>query len=819
MPQLSASLLVRLIDGVSGPARAAASALRGIGSAASSLSGKFSGDMTAHLRRAMEANSRLMHKMRGSLFDATAMGASAFAGLKAPTDLAREFESILLDIAQKADLGDEKMAALGKSIRALAPDIYQTSADTAKGVDFLAGMGLDPDKALEMMRPIGRAATAYRAEVEDLAKAGFAVFDNLKVDPKNFTQALDVMAQAGKEGAFEIKDMAREFPSLTAAAQALGMQGVDGVAKLSAALQIARKGAGTSSEAATNTANLMQKIISPETTKKFKSAGIDIRKELKKTQKTGGDVFEMIAKMVDKATKGDRALIGDFFQDKQVQDFLRPLLENIEEYKRIRDKSKGAKGVADADFERRIKTGDAQFKKFNIRLREFGLSIGAIVLPPINEMLGKLTELAGKAQELAERFPRLTRNMIIAAAGFIGLRVAASALGWAFAFMRGGALAGALVLTRFAKAIGLVAKALTFGLATRLLSIARALGALALAAGAGLLSRLRGIAVGLIALNAVGGGRAVLGAIAGSLLSLGRAILLFPVTLLRGIGVALWSLAANPVGAAILAIVTVLAALGVWVSNNWKGILTFFSSFGESFKANLGPGVSSAVNSIVSALSSVWDWLNKILGPIDEGGEKWKSWGQAAGAAAATVVNELISIPSKVASLANALYETGSQMIQSLWEGAKAKFGELIEWVKSIPSKIRAAIGSIDLSGLIKMPSFSFGGGGVDGKRAGGGPVTSGKTYLVGEKGPELFTPSGSGRIVPNDELSGTGRRASGTASSRGGGSSSISVTFGNIVVQGVQSASEIAEQVGEQLEAKIREVTRGLQADLGYTS
>lgn len=43
--------------------------------------------------------------------------------------------------------------------------------------------------------------------------------------------------------------------------------------------------------------------------------------------------------------------------------------------------------------------------------------------------------------------------------------------------------------------------------------------------------------------------------------------------------------------------------------------------------------------------------------------------------------------------------------------------------------------------------------GTLDGKRASGGPVTGGKTYLVGEKGPELFVPASSGSIVPNHRL------------------------------------------------------------------
>jgi len=45
--------------------------------------------------------------------------------------------------------------------------------------------------------------------------------------------------------------------------------------------------------------------------------------------------------------------------------------------------------------------------------------------------------------------------------------------------------------------------------------------------------------------------------------------------------------------------------------------------------------------------------------------------------------------------------------------------------------------------------------GGIPG-RANGGPVGSNKPYMVGEVGPELFVPSSSGSIVPNDALGGS---------------------------------------------------------------
>lgn len=38
-----------------------------------------------------------------------------------------------------------------------------------------------------------------------------------------------------------------------------------------------------------------------------------------------------------------------------------------------------------------------------------------------------------------------------------------------------------------------------------------------------------------------------------------------------------------------------------------------------------------------------------------------------------------------------------------------------------------------------------------------GGQVTGGQSYLVGERGPELFSPSASGTIIPNGKMGGQG--------------------------------------------------------------
>lgn len=51
--------------------------------------------------------------------------------------------------------------------------------------------------------------------------------------------------------------------------------------------------------------------------------------------------------------------------------------------------------------------------------------------------------------------------------------------------------------------------------------------------------------------------------------------------------------------------------------------------------------------------------------------------------------------------------------------------------------------------------NLNAGGGGVPG-RASGGPVEKGKTYIVGEKGPELVKMGGAGTVIPNNKIAGS---------------------------------------------------------------
>ena len=65
-----------------------------------------------------------------------------------------------------------------------------------------------------------------------------------------------------------------------------------------------------------------------------------------------------------------------------------------------------------------------------------------------------------------------------------------------------------------------------------------------------------------------------------------------------------------------------------------------------------------------------------------------------------------------------------------------------------ISPELKAELDKVDWAGLAELGRASA--------RALGGPVAAGRTYLVGERGPELFVPKASGAIMANNTLGGT---------------------------------------------------------------
>ena len=336
-----------------------------------------------------------------------------------PEALALEHQ--LRELGNVGQLSAKQLESMDKRLGSISRYTNQFRSEIAEGLNVLVASGVDPEKALDYMNVIGRTATAEQAAIVDISRTAFSVSDNLKVPIDDLAKSMDILAMSGKEGRFELKDMASAFPSLTAGASMLGMRGTPAVASLGAALQVAMKGAGEASEAANNLENFIQKVTSPLAVKNFEEVfGVNLKQVLIDSAEQGLDPILEVVEIMKEASGGDMFRISEVFQDKQVLNFLKPMLQNLDEYKRIKASALGASGVVDSDFTHMMETTNEQFKLLKINMKE-------LVFPHLHAPL----EALNKMLTTINKHPILQKGIFGAIIGTIGLGIVLTTLGTA----------------------------------------------------------------------------------------------------------------------------------------------------------------------------------------------------------------------------------------------------------------------------------------------------------------------------------------------------------------------------------------------------
>lgn len=369
-------------------------------------------------------------------------GLAIAAPLNASAEAARGLQSDMTTIAQRSDMSAAATLAMERSIRASAIASNQYRTDVVASMDVLTAAGQTEAQALAALPSIGRAATAYREDPRDLSRASAAAQQNLRIDPSQNARVLDIMAATGKRGSFEIGNMARELPSLTAGYAMLGQEGVGALADIAAAAQIAMRGAGSPEEAATNLGNLIQKISSPETERRFAKLGINLRQQMEAAAKAGQTPLEAITEISRRALAGG-ATMGQLFEDAQVQKALGPLLEATDLYRSIRTEAMAANGVVDRDFARRMLDDAEGIKAARIAAGDLAVTAGQHLAPAVRFVARAGAGMMAFMNGWAQRNPGMAKGAVIvlaAVAGLIlifgGLAMAAAAILAPFAVLQ-----------------------------------------------------------------------------------------------------------------------------------------------------------------------------------------------------------------------------------------------------------------------------------------------------------------------------------------------------------------------------------------------
>lgn len=169
-----------------------------------------------------------------------------------------------------------------------------------------------------------------------------------------------------------------------------------------------------------------------------------------------------------------------------------------------------------------------------------------------------------------------------------------------------------------------------------------------------------------------------------------------------------------------------------------------FKSIYDFLNATFIPFIRDVFSGVFNGLSAVFSKVGKAIG---DNKDELKAFLDAAKPIANYVLNTFAPIFKTVLPIA--LSAVGSAL--SIIINA---FGKLAGAVTDVVNAIKAIINLVKsnpiVSGLSNIVDRAFGGG-----KATGGAVNSSQSYLVGERGPELFVPNTGGRIVPNNSMGG----------------------------------------------------------------
>lgn len=551
---------------------------------------------TERLKRVEDARQRNLDKReeyKSGIMGTVALGATIAAPVKAAID----FESTMADVKKVVDFDTpDGFKKMGQDIINMSKVLPMTANDIGKIVAAGGQSGIAAKDLMTFAESAIKMGVAFDITADQAGQSMAEMRSAFKMNQQQVVVLADKINYLGNNTAASAKDIMEIVQRIGPLGEVAGTASGE-IAALGATL----RGMGVQNEiAATGIKNLMLSLTAGKAATKsqreaFARLGYSSTAVAKSMQLDSKKTMLVILKQVAKLRKHEQSAVLTQLFGKEVVGSIAPLLTNIKELEKnfdaVANKMKYA-GSMEKEYQARAATTANELVIFRNQITALGITIGSVLLPAFNSVLKTISPWIGKVTELAQSHPVVTKAIVATAGALITMRIATFAAGFAFTYLRGGALrvVGALAGARAQMALTAVSS--------------RAVGAAATVANGGLL----GMAT-----------RGIPAVVAG----------------VRAIGAAF-------ISTGIGALITGLALGGLWIYRNWAGVKAFMTGtlqgiqqglqpVTEKFQAlwdKLGP-VKTAFQWVADVAGKVWDWFTKLAEPVSYSGEELKKAGDA----------------------------------------------------------------------------------------------------------------------------------------------------------------------------------------------
>lgn len=633
----------------------------------------------AAARSQYQATQSLAGSMAGSGAGAVATGAAIGAPVLGAAKTYMAFEDAMLGVAKQVDGARDdngKLTAtyyeMGDAIKAMAERIPMATTELAALVEGGARMGIQgKDNLLKFAEVAANAATAFELPADQLGEDLARISNLYKLPIKDINQlgdAINYLDDNAQSKGADIIDVMQRTAGITAS---VGMSFKDAAALGSTFLTL-----GASAEVASSATNAMirELAIATQQPKRFQKGlqalGLEAEAIQSGMAKNATGTLQQVLDTINKLPKDQQLSVTTQLFGKEFGDDAAKLAANIEEYRRQLDLANSDKGSGSMQREADIRAEalSARLEMAQNRLFNLGSSLGETLRPTLVGLLEAFNNIVASISTWVKANPELTGQIVKTAAGLALLMTAGGAIALTLA-----SILGPLAMVRYAMALFAIK-------------------------GGGLLGVLWSL------------GKTALPVVAKGMVLISGAV--------RGISIALWGLAANPVFLVIAAAVALLAGAAYLIWRNWETLGPMFAAMWEGIKATFVLGTGQIVGFFTNALTQLADMPAKftelggmIMQGLANGIKNAASAvkGAVVGAADDSInyFKEKLGIHSPSRVFASLGVDTMDGLAQGLNNGSANPFAALDDTAQQVIKKGGEISANNPFAGLAGMPELA----------------------------------------------------------------------------------------------------------------
>ncbi len=365
----------------------------------------------------------------GNRYTAAVAGFAGGAMLREFTQVDRRMT--MMGIA--AEKTRAEMAAMLSGMQDASIKFRVDDSEVVSAVEKVGTVTGDIDFGYKNRNSISASIAASGASGESIGGL-FSSFTKFQVQNENDTiKAMDTLNRLGKEGAFELKDIAEKGVRAFSMYAAAGGRGVSGVKDVGVVLESAIDATGDRDTAATATENLIRDLQNPKVVKALKTNGVDVFGKDGRMRELPTLLSEVAKKSGNKgaATQNARLLGAGFNQDSILLISSVTSGKGAENLKRYQAVVGDGKGIMD-DAAYAAKDFTSAMQSLNNVWNKFATNQLAT---PVQELADALNSVD---QDTVQNWLEIGKNVTIAVGGLLAARKAFQIGKGAYDFLKPG---------------------------------------------------------------------------------------------------------------------------------------------------------------------------------------------------------------------------------------------------------------------------------------------------------------------------------------------------------------------------------------------